>query len=266
MEKSFDTRMVGVLLAGGTGSRMHPLTIHLNKHLIPVYMRPMIEYSLGTLLNMGLRHILVITGRDHMGQIVQLLGSGADYGEGVDLSFKVQEKAGGIAEALNLAKPFAGNRKMAVLLGDNVFDDNSIHKTAQEFALAHENYAVNFLAEVKNPGAYGVATIENEHIIQIKEKPKNPATNLAVTGLYLYPSDVFDKISQLKPSQRQELEITDINNMYIEKKQLRFQKVNAWFDAGEPEPWMETQKYVANNQDHFPPSRFRLHQEGGKNV
>ena len=255
---TLENHMVGILLAGGTGSRMHPLTIHLNKHLIPVYMRPMIEYSLGTLLNMGLRKILVVTGRDHMGQIVQQLGSGSDYGPGVDFTFKVQDQAGGIAEALGLAESFSNGKKIAVMLGDNVFDDDSIYRAVHDFAKANPPFAMNFLHAVDNPKPYGVATIKNDRIIKIVEKPKNPESNLIVTGLYLYPPDVFEKIKQLKPSARSELEITDINNWYIEKGILRYHEVKAWFDAGEPIPWMKTQDYVANHPDRFKENRFQI--------
>lgn len=251
-------QVVGVLLAGGTGSRLRPLTEHVNKHLIPVYMRPMIEYSLGTLLNMGLRQILIVTGREHMGQVVQLLGSGCDYGRGVDFTFKVQDAAGGIAQALGLAQEFAGGRKVAVMLGDNVFDDDQINGVTQAFAKSKEDYAVNFLAEVENPQAYGVATVKDDRIVKIIEKPKNTASRLAVTGLYLYPNDVFEKVATLKPSARNELEITDINNLYVREKRLHFHKVKAWYDAGEPEPWMRTQIYVSQNPKRFGPARFQL--------
>ena len=253
-----DDHLTGVLLAGGSGSRMKPLTQHMNKHLIPVYMKPMIEYALGTLFHMGLRRILVITGRDHMGQIVQRLGSGADFGKDVDFTFKVQERAGGIAEALSLAQDFVGKRKVAVMLADNIFDDSSIFSVSREFAQSSKNYAVNFLedAQDKDPRAYGVAHVHQGKIVKIVEKPKKPESNLIVTGLYLYPTCVFDKIKKLTPSERNELEITDVNNFYVDEENLHYHIVKNWFDAGEPEPWMKTQNYVMNHPNSFAEDRF----------
>jgi len=258
MPETANQECVGILLAGGTGTRMQPLTKHLNKHLIPVYMRPMIEYSLGTLLNMGLRNILIVTGREHMGQIVQELGSGADYGFGVDFTFKVQEQAGGIAEALGLAENFAAGRRIAVMLGDNVFDDDDIYQVTQKCCKTDPPYAANFLAEVSNPKAYGVASVKGDKILKIVEKPEHPESNLVVTGLYLYPSDVFQKVKNLTPSARGELEITDINNFYIQENKLHYHIVKNWFDAGEPEPWIQTQIYVAEHPHRFSKERFQL--------
>lgn len=260
-QNSIDDQMVGVLLAGGTGSRMAPLTAHTNKHLIPVYMRPMVEYALGTLLNMGLRNILVITGRHHMGRLVEVLGSGMDYGEGVQFTFKVQERAFGIAHALGLAERFAMGRRVAVMLADNLIDDDRVFEVAQSFAKADPSYAVNFLTEVDDPRAYGVATVKNGQIEKIVEKPRQPESNLAVTGLYLYPADVFDKVRRLTPSARNELEITDINNMYVGESRLRYHEVDRWFDAGEPSPWMRTQRYVQEHPDRFKKARFRLREK-----
>jgi glucose-1-phosphate thymidylyltransferase len=252
------TDLVGILLAGGSGRRMRPLTAHTNKHLIPVHMRPMIEYPLGTLLGLGIGEILVITGRDHMGRVVEVLGSGHAYGDGVDFTYKVQDEAGGIAHALRLAESFAAGRRIAVVLGDNVFDDDGVTDAAEAFAKAPDAYAWNFLARVPNPEAYGVAEVEGDRIVAIEEKPLHPTTNLAVTGLYLYPPDVFEKVSRLKPSARGELEITDVNNFYASEGRLRFHEVARWFDAGEPEPWMRTQRWVEDHPARFGPERFRL--------
>lgn len=253
--------MVGVLLAGGSGRRMLPLTAHTNKHLIPVHMRPMIEYPLGTLLGFGLREIMVITGREHMGRVVEVLGSGRSYGAGVDLTYKVQDDAGGIAQALGLAAAFAAGRKIAVVLGDNVFDDPSLDAAVAAFRAPDATHALNVLARVGNPASYGVATVEDGRIVHIVEKPEEPASDLAVTGLYLYPPDVFEKIRHLAPSPRGELEITDVNNAYAAEGRLRGHEVSRWFDAGEPEPWMRTQRHVAEHGDHFGPERFRLRGE-----
>ncbi len=249
---------VGVLLAGGSGMRMRPLTLHTNKHLIPVHMRPMIEYPLGTLLSLGIREVLVITGREHMGRVVEVLGSGRAYGDGVDLTYKVQDEAQGIAHALGLAEAFAAGRRVAVVLGDNVFDDDSIAPVARAFAKAEPPLAVNFLARVPNPGAYGVAEVADGRVKAIVEKPEVPSSDLAVTGLYLYPPDVFERVRRLEPSARGELEITDVNNAYAAEGRLLGHEVSRWFDAGEPEPWMRAQAWVTANPARFGPGRFRL--------
>jgi len=237
---------------------MRPLTRFTNKHLIPVYLRPMIEYPLGTLLNLGLSDLLVVTGRRHLGQIVEVLGSGSEYGEGVTLSYRVQEQARGIADALLLAEDFAAGRKLAVILGDNVFDDDALPGALEAFAKARPPHALNFLAEVADPRAYGVAEIEGERIVRIQEKPTQPASHLAVTGLYLYPPDVFEILPTLTPSARGELEISDVNNAYAKAGRLRFERVACWFDAGEPEPWMRAQTYVARHPQRFGAARFGL--------
>ena len=250
--------MAGVLLAGGSGRRMLPLTAHTNKHLIPVHMRPMIEYPLGTLLGLGLSEILVITGREHMGSVVEVLGSGQAYGEGVDLTYKVQDEAGGIAQALALAEPFVAGRRLAVVLGDNVFDDDGLAPAVAAFLEGAPGDALNVLADVDNPESYGVATVADGRIEQIVEKPRRPASSLAVTGLYVYPPDVFERVRGLAPSGRGELEITDVNNGYAAEGRLRAYETTRWFDAGEPGPWMRTQTYVAGHPERFPPSRFRL--------
>lgn len=249
--------MVGILLAGGAGTRMRPLTRYMNKHLIPVHMRPMIEYALSTLLGMGLRRILVVTGRSHMGGVVEVLGSGREYGDGVELTYRVQDEALGIAHAIGLAEDFAAGRRLAVILGDNLLDDDSVGDVAREFAAAEDSYAVNFLAHVDDPRQYGVATVQDGEIVEIVEKPEVPDSDLAVTGLYLYPEDVFDKVRDLLPSGRGELEVTDLNNAYRKQARLRAHVVDNWFDAGEPEPWMKTQRYVADHPERFPPERFK---------
>ena len=251
-------RVAGILLAGGSGTRMRPLTRFSNKHVLPVYLRPMIDYALGTLLSAGLSDILVVTGRRHMGQIVDVLGSGAEYGDGVAFTFRVQDEARGIADALALGKDFAGGRRLAVILADNVFDDDGLGAAIRSFAEADPPHAVNFLSEVEDPRAYGVARIAGDDIVEIVEKPDEPASNLAVTGLYLYPPDVFERLGGLVPSGRGELEISDINNAYARERRLRHHVVENWFDAGEPEPWMRTQRYVAAHPDRFGEARFRL--------
>jgi glucose-1-phosphate thymidylyltransferase len=251
------SRVVGILLAGGSGTRMRPLTERMNKHLIPVHMRPMIEYPLGTLLSLGVTRVLVVTGRRHMGPVVELLGSGREYGAGVDFTFKVQEEAGGIAAALALGEEFAAGRRVAVVLGDNVFDDDGLAGTAREFAAAQDDRATLFLAEVPEARAYGVATIEDGVVTGVEEKPAAPRSNLVVTGLYLYPPDVFDLVRRLEPSARGELEISEVNDAYARAGRVRHRVVRAWFDAGEPGPWMRTQRHVAEHPERFGPERFR---------
>jgi len=221
-------------------------------------MRPMIDYPLGTLLGAGLGDILVVTGRRHMGQIVDVLGSGAEYGDGVGFTYRVQDEARGIADALALAEPFSAGRHLAVILADNVFDDDAAPAAVRAYARAGGDDAVNVLAAVENPKAYGVARVEGDRIVEIVEKPDEPASNLAVTGLYLYPPDVFDAVRGLEPSARGELEISDVNNAYAAAGRLRHVQVTRWFDAGEPDPWMRTQQHVAAHPDRFGPARFRL--------
>ncbi len=252
-------KVAGILLAGGSGTRMRPLTRHRNKHLLPVHMRPMIDYALGTLLGMGLSDILVVTGRNHMGQVVDVLGSGSEYGDGVEFTYRVQDEARGIADALGLARAFAAGRRLAVMLADNVLDDDSPREALRAFAFAEPAYAVNFLAEVEDPSAYGVARLEGGRIAEILEKPADPPSSLAVTGLYLYPNDAFTFIDGLTPSQRGELEVSDLNNAYARDGRLEHHVVTNWFDAGEPEPWARTCRYVQDHPERFGDTRFRLH-------
>ncbi len=253
--------VAGILLAGGSGTRMRPLTKDRNKHLLPVGMRPMIDYALGTLLNLGLNDILVVTGRRHMGQIVDVLGSGRDYGKDVEFTYRVQDEARGIADALALAEPFAAGRRLCVLLADNVYDTDALGAAVQAFATADPAYALNVLAEVDDPRAYGVARLEGERVVEILEKPAAPPSNLAVTGLYGYPQDAFEKITELVPSGRGELEVSDLNNAYAREGRLRHVTVSGWFDAGEPEPWMRTQRYVQEHPERFGEARFRLRED-----
>ena len=251
-------QVAGILLAGGSGTRMRPLTQFANKHVLPVHMRPMIEYPLGTLLGAGLSDILVVTGRRHMGQIVDVLGSGSEYGDDVRFTYRVQDEARGIADALGLAEDFAAGRRLAVILGDNVFDADELPGVLRDFAAAEPAHALNLLVEVDDPRAYGVARLEDDRIVEIVEKPETPPSSLAVTGFYGYPADVFDIVRELVPSARGELEISDVNNAYARAGTLRHHVVEHWFDAGEPEPWMRTQRYVADHPERFGPARFRL--------
>ncbi|MDD3977825.1 MAG: sugar phosphate nucleotidyltransferase [Methanomicrobium sp.] len=218
--------MKGIILAGGTGSRLYPLTKVTNKHLLPVYDKPMICYPLGTLLDAGIDDILIVSGRGHVGHFLELLGSGSEMG--FRLSYEIQEGAGGIAEALGLAKRWSDGESVAVILGDNIFEDN-IKDSVDSF----KSGAKVFLKSVSDPQRFGVAEVDGERIVGIEEKPKNPKSDLAVTGLYMYDNSVFDVIKTLKPSGRGELEITDVNNAYISRDEMTFSVLEGfWSDAG----------------------------------
>ena len=210
--------MKGIVLAGGIGSRLHPLTKVTNKHLLPVGKYPMIFYPIYRLKQAGITEILIVTGRDHMGDVMELLGSGRDYG--ADFTFKVQDQAGGIAEALGLAKNFVNGHRCVVILGDNIFEDN-INPYVQSF-MNQSSGAKVLLKEISDPERFGVAELKDGKIISIEEKPKQPKSNFAVTGVYMYDSEVFDIIRTLRPSGRGEFEITDVNNAYIKKNALTY--------------------------------------------
>ena len=201
----------GVILAGGTGSRLKPMTLVTNKHLLPVYDKPMIFYPLEKLKNAGITEIMIITGKEHAGAFLELLGSGKDYG--VKLTYRLQDVAGGIAEALNLTKEFVDGDKVAVILGDNIFEDD-IKKYVEQFDKGNDECYL-FLKQVSDAQRFGVAEVDkNKKIVSIEEKPKAPKSDLAVTGLYMYSHHVFECIKTLRPSSRGELEITDVNNWF----------------------------------------------------
>ena len=221
--------MKGIVLAGGTGSRLYPLTRVTNKHLLPVGKYPMIFYPISRLKEAGIEEILVVTGREHMGDVFSLLGSGYDYG--LRFTFKVQDQAGGIAQALGLAENFAGGDRIAVILGDNIFSD-SIAPFVRHFQ-RQEKGAKVLVKRVPDPNRFGVAEIDGGRIVNIEEKPKDPKTDYAVTGIYMYDDQVFDIIRSLKPSARGELEITDVNNYYIQAGQMTYDMLRGWWsDAG----------------------------------
>lgn len=221
--------MKGIILAGGTGSRLYPLTKVTNKHLLPVGKYPMIYYPLVKLKEAGIDDILIVTGKEHMGSVVSLLGSGFDYG--VKFTYKIQDQAGGIAQALSLAEDFVHGEKCVVVLGDNIFEYN-ISGYVTNFE-NQEKGAKILIQDVPDPERYGVAEISEGKIIGIEEKPEKPKTNYCVTGIYMYDNRVFDVIKTLKPSGRGELEITDVNNWYIEDKTLSYDILKSWWtDAG----------------------------------
>ena len=218
--------MKGIILAGGTGSRLYPLTKVTNKHLLPVYDKPMIYYPLNTLVQAGITEIMIVSGRGHAGHFLELLGSGAEFN--ITLTYEIQEKAGGIAEALGLADSWADDENVAVILGDNIFEENIKTDVA-----SFERGAKIFLKEVPDAFRFGVAEFNSDRVISIEEKPKVPRSNYAVTGLYLYDPGVFSIIKKLKPSGRGELEITDVNNAYIKKGMMQYAVLKGyWSDAG----------------------------------
>lgn len=221
--------MKGIILAGGTGSRLYPLTKVTNKHLLPVGNEPMIFHPIRKLLDAGITQICVVTGTEHMGAMVSLLGSGRDMG--CDFTYRVQDEAGGIAQALALAENFAGGAPLCVILGDNIFED-PIADDAAAFR-RQETGARVMLQSVPDPHRYGVARLDGDRVVEILEKPADPPSDLAVTGIYFYDARVFDIIRTLRPSARGEYEITDVNNAYIAAGTMSFGRFTGWWtDAG----------------------------------
>lgn len=230
--------MKGIILAGGFGTRLYPLTRVTNKHLLPVYRKPMIYYPLETLVNAGIKDIMIVTGGESAGDFLKLLGSGKEFGL-KEIHFAYQEEALGIAQALSLAEDFADGEKIVVILGDNIIEDNisSFVKEYEKQEFEIENKKVGgakiFLKEVPDPERFGVPEIKDGKIINIEEKPKKPKSNYAVTGLYMYDNQVFEVIRNLKPSLRGELEITDVNNFYLRQGTLTYNILKGfWTDAG----------------------------------
>ncbi len=222
--------MKGIVLAGGLGTRMYPLTKVTNKHLLPIYNSPMIYYPIKTLVNAGIDEILIVTGGNNAGDFLKLLGNGKEFGLR-HLNYTYQEGEGGIAAALSLAEFFADNEKIVVILGDNVIEKN-IRKAVESFKDQREGAKV-LLKEVHDPQRFGVPEFKDGKIIGIEEKPSKPASSYAVIGIYMYDKTVFDFIKTLKPSDRGELEITDVNNYYIEKGTMTHNILDGWWtDAG----------------------------------
>ncbi len=221
--------MKGIILAGGTGSRIYPLTKVTNKHLLPVGKLPMILHPVFRLRQAGVRDILIVTGVEHMGDMVSMLGSGREYG--VRFTYKVQDEAGGIAQALGLAEGSVDDDMCTVILGDNIFEDDI--STYVENFKSQGKGAKLIIKEVPDPERFGVAEVDGDRIVGIEEKPKKPKSPYCVTGIYMYDSRVFDIIKTLKPSDRGELEITDVNNIYIDEGTLTFDILKGWWtDAG----------------------------------
>ena len=222
-------QLKGVILAGGTGSRLFPLTKVTNKHLLPVGRQPMIYWPIRKMVEAGIEEILVVTGTEHMGDVVNLLGSGREFR--CRFTYKVQDEAGGIAQALALAENFAGGSPLLVILGDNVFQD-SLRPFAERYA-ERGGGAMIILKEVPDPERFGVAELAGDRVVGIEEKPPRPRSAFAVTGVYFYDGDVFEVIRTLKPSARGEYEITDVNNAYIRNNRMFAEFFTGWWtDAG----------------------------------
>ena len=223
--------MKGVVLAGGLGTRLEPLTRITNKHLLPVYDKPMIYYPIQTLIDAGIRDIMIVTGGTYAGDFLRLIGNGEDFGLS-RINYAYQKGEGGIAEALGLAKEFVGDDKVVVALGDNILE-KGIRRGVEAFAQQDRGARI-YLKEVDRPREYGIAEVVGDRIKRIIEKPKEPPSNLAVIGVYMYPCDVFGVIEGLEPSARGELEITDVNNAYIERGEMQYEVLDGWWlDAGE---------------------------------
>jgi len=234
--------MKGVVLAGGTGSRLYPLTRVTNKHLLPVYDKPMLYYPVQTLVDAGIQDILIVTGGNNAGEFLRLLRNGKDFGL-EQLNFAYQEGESGIADALRLAEHFAAGEKVCVILGDNILE-SSIRTAREKFERQTEG-ALILLKEVPDPERFGVPVFERDRIVRVEEKPKAPKSPFAITGIYFYDRQVFDFIRTLKPSARGELEITDVNNAYIERSQMTWDILDGWWtDAGTFESLMSAANLV----------------------
>jgi glucose-1-phosphate thymidylyltransferase len=235
--------MKGVVLAGGTGSRLNPLTRVTNKHLLPVLNKPMIYYPIETLVNAGIHEILLVTGGKNAGDFLRLLGNGREFGL-EHLNYTYQEGEGGIAAALGLAEYFSGGEPICVILGDNIIEKN-IYDAVKSFHSQKDGARI-LVKKVTDAQRFGVAEIRDGHVVSIEEKPKSPKSSYAVVGIYLYDHTVFEKIRRLKPSGRGELEITDVNNFYIEEGKLTYTTLNGWWtDAGTFESLLRANNLVA---------------------
>lgn len=222
--------MKGIVLAGGLGTRLLPLTKVTNKHLLPIYNKPMIYYPIEAMVDAGIRDILIVTGGKNAGDFLRLLGNGKEFGLN-HINYAYQEGEGGIAAALSLAEFFADESPICVILGDNIVE-GSIARYVENFRNQGSGARI-LLKEVTDPQRFGVPHIAGDQILRIDEKPKSPASNYAVTGIYLYDSEVFNIVKTLKPSERGELEITDVNNAYIERGKMKYDILDGWWtDAG----------------------------------
>ena len=238
--------MKGVILAGGLGKRLFPLTKITNKHLLPIYNKPMIYYPLQTLVDAGIKDILLVTGGNHAGEFLRLLGNGHHFGL-KHINYTYQEGEGGIADALKLAEHFAESEKIVVILGDNILE-KGIKRYVDNFR--KQPYGARILIKkVDDPWRFGVVELKNEKIASIKEKPKKPKSDYIVTGVYMYDSCIFDIIETLKPSKRGELEITDVNNAYLKRKELHYDILKGWWtDCGMFDSLLRANNLVAKKE------------------
>jgi glucose-1-phosphate thymidylyltransferase len=235
--------MKGVILAGGLGTRLYPLTKITNKHLLPIYSKPMIFYPIETLINAGIKDIMIVTGGSYAGDFLRLMGNGKEFGL-KHINYTYQEGEGGIADALSLAEYFADGESICVVLGDNIIEKN-ISKAVRDFENQKEGAKI-LLKEVPDPERFGVAEIEDGKLIGIVEKPSQPKSNLAVIGIYMYDGNVFNIVKTLKPSDRGELEITDVNNAYVQKRIMTWEMLQGWWtDAGTFESLLRANILVA---------------------
>lgn len=234
----------GVVLAGGLGTRLDPITRIINKHLLPVYNKPMIFYPIQTLVNAGIEDIMIVTGGRNAGDFLRLLGNGRDFGlKHLDYTYQVGQ--GGIAEALDLARHFARGGRLCVILGDNIIE-RGVRHSVESFRSSGAGAKI-LLKRVPNPGRYGVPVFENGRVVRIDEKPAVPASDFAVTGIYMYDSTVFDRISRLDRSSRGELEITDLNNSYIDERAMDWEELEGWWtDAGTVDGLLRASQLVAS--------------------
>ena len=235
----------GVILAGGHGSRLFPLTKIFNKSLLPVYDKPMIYYPLQTLKQLGIKEICIVSGKEHCGQIMNQLGSGEEYE--VDITYRVQEKPGGIAQALGLCREFAGTDNVFVCLGDNIFEDNFSDLKLNYY----DSWCHIFLKEVTDPERFGVPVFQgmDRHLVKVEEKPEKPMSDYAVTGLYMFNNEVWSVIDTLKPSERGELEVVDLINWYIDRGKTTHSELKGfWSDAGTPDSLVHANKLVSEKE------------------
>ena len=237
--------MKGVVLAGGLGSRLHPLTKVTNKHLLPVYDQPMIYYPIKTLINAGIEDIMIVTGGNSAGDFLKLLGNGKEFGL-KHLNYTYQEGEGGIADALSLVEHFADEQPICVVLGDNIIEGN-IRPAADEYAKQEKGSKI-LLKKVHDPQRFGVPELDGKQVMRIEEKPKDPKSDFAVIGIYFYDSSVFDIIKTLVPSGRGELEITDVNNHYIDRGEMTWDELDGWWtDAGTFDSLLHATNLVAKS-------------------
>ena len=237
--------MKGIILAGGHGSRLFPLTKIFNKSLLPIYDKPMIYYPLQTLKEVGCKEVCIVSGKEHCGQIMNQLGSGEEYG--VDITYRVQEKPGGIAQALGLCREFAGTENVFVCLGDNIFEDNFSDLKLNYF----DSWCHIFLKEVPDPERFGVPVFQgmDKHLVKVEEKPEKPMSDYAVTGLYMFNHEVWSIIDTLKPSERGELEVVDLINWYIDRGKTTYSELKGfWSDAGTPDSLVQANKLVSEKE------------------